>query len=197
MQKTLDRIREEALILFNAEGYEATSLRQISLNAGITPSAIYFHFRSKEELFLNIMECCMDRYLNYMERCIKEIKGQSLDEKLFKIFKSETNFMLENRETSTFLIRNFYFPPMKLQDKIHLQSLEWYKSITNIISYTFEKYFEENGLNENLRYEIVCSFDTFIRAYIFHIMNYNIDLTDENLNNAWSIYWNGLKNTLE
>jgi AcrR family transcriptional regulator len=48
---TRARIQQVALTLFTEQGYEKTSLREIAEHLGVTKAALYYHFKSKEELF--------------------------------------------------------------------------------------------------------------------------------------------------
>src|ERR1700744_2476893 len=47
---TRERILDVALELFNDQGYDATSLREIAERLGITKAALYYHFRSKDDI---------------------------------------------------------------------------------------------------------------------------------------------------
>ncbi|GED86787.1 TetR family transcriptional regulator [Streptomyces sp. 6-11-2] len=47
---TKAEIRKVALDLFAAQGYEATSLREIAERLGITKAALYYHFNGKEDI---------------------------------------------------------------------------------------------------------------------------------------------------
>ncbi|MEV5004154.1 TetR/AcrR family transcriptional regulator [Streptomyces sp. NPDC093064] len=47
---TKAEIRKVALELFAAQGYEATSLREIAERLGITKAALYYHFNGKEDI---------------------------------------------------------------------------------------------------------------------------------------------------
>jgi AcrR family transcriptional regulator len=49
-QDTRTRIQEVALELFTEQGYEKTSLREIAERLGVTKAALYYHFKSKEEI---------------------------------------------------------------------------------------------------------------------------------------------------
>jgi AcrR family transcriptional regulator len=53
---TRSRILEVALELFAAHGYEKTSLRRISDSLGVTKAALYYHFRTKEDILAGIVE---------------------------------------------------------------------------------------------------------------------------------------------
>ena len=47
---TRDRILDIALELFTVQGYEKTSLREIAEKLGFSKAAIYYHFKSKEDI---------------------------------------------------------------------------------------------------------------------------------------------------
>jgi AcrR family transcriptional regulator len=49
-QGTRGRIQAVAVELFAEQGYDKTSLREIAERLGVTKAALYYHFRSKEEI---------------------------------------------------------------------------------------------------------------------------------------------------
>ncbi|MBF0528025.1 MAG: TetR/AcrR family transcriptional regulator [Deltaproteobacteria bacterium] len=51
-----------AAALFAKKGYAATSVREIVAAAGITKPALYYHYGSKEGLYLAIMEAALDYF---------------------------------------------------------------------------------------------------------------------------------------
>ena len=53
---TRTRIQEIALELFAEQGYEQTSLREIADRLGVTKAALYYHFKSKEEIVVATVE---------------------------------------------------------------------------------------------------------------------------------------------
>lgn len=57
---TKARIQQTALDLFVQQGYEKTSLREISDRLGITKAALYYHFTSKQELLQSITQPLLD-----------------------------------------------------------------------------------------------------------------------------------------
>lgn len=52
---TRSRIKEVALELFTEKGYEATSLREIAERLGVTKAALYYHFKSKDEIVISFV----------------------------------------------------------------------------------------------------------------------------------------------
>lgn len=52
---TRDRILDAALSLFAEKGYEATSMREIAEQLGITKAALYYHFDGKDAIVLALL----------------------------------------------------------------------------------------------------------------------------------------------
>jgi AcrR family transcriptional regulator len=52
---TREHIRRLALELFAERGYDATSLREIAERLGITKAAVYYHFKTKEEILTSLV----------------------------------------------------------------------------------------------------------------------------------------------
>jgi AcrR family transcriptional regulator len=53
---TRSRLRELALQLFAEQGYEKTSLREIAEQLGVTKAALYYYFKSKEDIVCSLVE---------------------------------------------------------------------------------------------------------------------------------------------
>lgn len=53
---TRQRIQDVALDLFAEQGYEKTSLREISEKLDVTKAALYYHFKTKEDILVSIFE---------------------------------------------------------------------------------------------------------------------------------------------
>jgi AcrR family transcriptional regulator len=55
-QDTRGRIQSVALELFAEQGYDKTSLREIAERLGVTKAALYYHFKSKEDIVTSLVE---------------------------------------------------------------------------------------------------------------------------------------------
>ncbi len=53
---TRSRLRQLALKLFAEQGYEKTSLREIAEQLGVTKAALYYYFKSKEDIVRSLVE---------------------------------------------------------------------------------------------------------------------------------------------
>ncbi|MGH7611132.1 MAG: TetR/AcrR family transcriptional regulator [Candidatus Dormibacteria bacterium] len=52
---TREVILEAAIDLFTEQGFDKTSLREVAARVGVTKAALYYHFRSKEEILEAVM----------------------------------------------------------------------------------------------------------------------------------------------
>ncbi|GAA4854447.1 helix-turn-helix domain-containing protein [Kitasatospora terrestris] len=67
---TRARILDVALELFSEHGYEKTSLREIADRLGVTKAALYYHFKTKDDIVRGIVESMaapMDEAIAYGE----------------------------------------------------------------------------------------------------------------------------------
>lgn len=55
-EDTRTRIQEVALRLFTEQGYEATSLREIAEELGVTKAALYYHFKTKDDIVASLVD---------------------------------------------------------------------------------------------------------------------------------------------
>src|SRR5438128_431577 len=54
--ETRAEIRRVALELFTAKGFDATTTRDIAAALGMNQSSLYYHFPSKDDIVLSLME---------------------------------------------------------------------------------------------------------------------------------------------
>ena len=73
---TRSRAQKVALELFAEHGYEKTSLREIAERLGVTKAALYYHFKSKED----IVHSFTDDYFNEIDDLIEWAKAQPTGE---------------------------------------------------------------------------------------------------------------------
>lgn len=53
---TRQRIQDVALELFAEQGYEKTSLREIAERLAVTKAALYYHFKTKEDILISLFQ---------------------------------------------------------------------------------------------------------------------------------------------
>lgn len=98
-----DRVREIAVALFNEQGYDATSVADVASRLGLSKSALYHHFSSKEEL----LEIALEEALGGLEAAIDE--ATALDappiDRLGEVIRAATDVLLAHLPSVTLLLR--------------------------------------------------------------------------------------------
>ena len=62
------RIMLEAARLFTRKGFAATSVREIVEAAGVTKPTLYYYFKSKDDLFLSILDFAVTSYIAALDQ---------------------------------------------------------------------------------------------------------------------------------
>lgn len=67
-----DRVLDEAEQLFRSRGYHAVTMRDIADQVGVRQASLYYHFPSKEQLFVAVTERMLDRHRLGLQRAIEQ-----------------------------------------------------------------------------------------------------------------------------
>ncbi|MGH3422653.1 MAG: TetR/AcrR family transcriptional regulator [Streptosporangiaceae bacterium] len=100
---TRSRVQKVALELFAEQGYEKTSLREIAERLGVTKAALYYHFKSKEDIVRSFTEdyfCRLDALIAWGRE--QPSGGRTAQELLDRYI----TIVMESGEVFRFLERN-------------------------------------------------------------------------------------------
>ncbi len=73
MNKTRKIIFEAAIKVFSSNGYESATMDEVASKAGVAKGTLYYHFKSKEELFYFVVQSGIDLINSEVKESIKEI----------------------------------------------------------------------------------------------------------------------------
>jgi len=97
------QIRKSALYLFEKKGFQRTTMEEIAARAEISKKTIYLYFRSKEDLFYDLVQ---ERFTNFKKDLIKICETEIEPEKAIRsIFERMFNWYIENPEIYHFVTR--------------------------------------------------------------------------------------------
>lgn len=94
MNKTKEAIYDASVDIFSRFGYTGASMDDISLKAGVAKGTLYYHFKSKEELFLFVMQTGLKHLVDDAKSVIQ--KPLAPDEKLRALCKSQLRAVSKN-----------------------------------------------------------------------------------------------------
>jgi AcrR family transcriptional regulator len=160
--KRKEKILEAALLCFNEKGYHKTSIDDIALNGKISKGGIYYHFKSKEELFLKLFNFRLNRYTEQLKAYIQE---ESNPVKRIRILIQKWGLILkENEDFFKFCME---FSSMGAREKeIRKEMTSFYRSSVEI----FRQIIEEGvatGEFENVDTERIARLIYFLSHGVF------------------------------
>lgn len=99
-----DKIISTAIELFGTYGYQKASMRDIARRIGITQAALYYHFKSKEEILFTILE----RSVNNLYFQLKSLFMEDLEpvEKLRHVIMQHMLTIRDYRDESKIIIED-------------------------------------------------------------------------------------------
>lgn len=116
-KNTANLIMDMAFRLFVEKGYEATNLREIGNEVGINASTIYFYYKSKRELFLDVFNHALEIHINELEKRADTISRCKEVDELKELFISEIEMVYLDSASYLFLLRYRIFPVSDLANE--------------------------------------------------------------------------------
>jgi len=137
MTNTKAKILKVSTTLFSELGYKGTSVRKIASGVGIRESALYNHFKNKEEIFLEVAKGIFTSPFSTENEDIKEsaMKGKSFLQKFTMQYKLLT--FDKNNENMFRLLMIELFVNKELRTLMRFDNTS-----TNALSTQFEKHVE-------------------------------------------------------
>ena len=82
--------------VFSTNGYDGATMDEVANNAGVAKGTLYYHFKSKEEIFKFIIIQGMDVMTEQLELAVKQIDNPI--DKLKTLCKVQLNLVYEKRD---------------------------------------------------------------------------------------------------
>lgn len=129
-----DRLIDAAGILMSQHGYLGTSISMVCKELKIPPTSIYWHFRSKEDLLVAVMEKGAERFLRRIEKLERQFKAEKKSNTK-DVIKAAAKLLEDDHVFIRFWIhivlekRNFSKESMKIITDLRKKSLTWWEGL--------------------------------------------------------------------
>jgi len=100
---TKGQILDIAEDLFVKYNYSAVSMSEIAKRAKITKAALYYHFKSKQDLYFHILEEAFKDFIKELSEVINS--KQSLDRRFHLLIVTYLNFCFKKRDLSRLMMQ--------------------------------------------------------------------------------------------
>lgn len=147
MNDKKDRIYLAAIEVFAHHGFENTTVDEIAQKAKIAKGTIYYHFKSKDEIFLGIIEQGIKKFSDLLAKTVKKTHNPA--EQLSLIVTSSYDFFEQYQEFMRVLLAEFWrFKSHWKQDTNKLQE-PYVSIIADVIKRGKEQQIFKHTLNED------------------------------------------------
>lgn len=93
-----ERILDAAITRFRQYGYAGTSLSTIAKDVGVSTPALYWHFRSKDEIYYTALKELLRRFIDYVNGAIK---AEDPVDRLAEIVTAHVTWQLEQADAAS------------------------------------------------------------------------------------------------
>jgi AcrR family transcriptional regulator len=162
-------IMESALELFAKQGFEATSVQQITEHAGISKGAFYLSFKSKDELIIGLIDHFMLEFISDIDHVVKNHQN---DKKLLNEFYKTAfhSFQKHSDFAKVFLKEQSQTFNEELISKMH----HYDKLIDKIILGMLGRLYVEEVMDT--KYDLIYCIKGFMHTYSHLFLFFNVPL---------------------
>ncbi|MFB7156707.1 MULTISPECIES: TetR/AcrR family transcriptional regulator [unclassified Lysinibacillus] len=151
-------IMEKALELFSEQGFEATSVQQITERCGISKGAFYLSFKTKDELIISMVEHYLQQFVTDVDQVVrssfsKDIIWVEFYKSIFQAFKKHA------ASARVFFNEKVLLTKKELFQKVIAYDADMSKSII----YMLEQLYQDE-LHET-KYDVMYCIKGFMKSY--------------------------------
>jgi AcrR family transcriptional regulator len=151
-------IMEKALELFSEQGFEATSVQQITERCGISKGAFYLSFKTKDELLISMVEYYLQQFVTDVDQVVRS--SLSKDIILVEFYKSIFQaFKNHAASARVFFNEKVLLTKKELFQKIIAYDVEMSKSII----YMLEQLYQDEL--HDTKYDVMYCIKGFMKSY--------------------------------
>ncbi|MFJ7724815.1 TetR/AcrR family transcriptional regulator [Neobacillus sp. NPDC097160] len=161
-------IMEKALELFAKQGFEATSVQQITEHCGISKGAFYLTFKSKDELIIALIDYFMMQITSDIDYIVRNTENEQL---LYKFYYSIYHAFHKHSDFAKVLMKE----QSQTFNKDLILKMQYYdKLVENVILAMIERLYGEEV--KETKYDLMYCIKGFMNMYSQLFVFYNVPL---------------------
>jgi AcrR family transcriptional regulator len=161
-------IMEKALELFAQQGFEATTIQQITDYCGISKGAFYLSFKSKDELIVALVDHFMNQFTSDIDHIVNTTSDKDL---LFEFYYSIFHSFQKHSDFAKVLIKEqTSFNQEFLMKKMHYYDRLIEKMILSMIERLYGEAIDQT------KYDLIYCIKGFMTTYSHLFLFYNVPI---------------------
>jgi len=125
-----EELVNQFLALLDTQNVESISLRKLAARIGVAPTAVYNHFKNKEELSVAVKIRCLDHFADYLNASTEG--GTTPRERLLMLGQSYFRYSQEHATLFNFLMTNC-IPDEHITDEVVAAGMRAEASVRNAV----------------------------------------------------------------
>lgn len=162
-------IMESALELFAQQGFDATSVQQITEHAGISKGAFYLSFKSKDELINGLIDHFMLSLISDIDQVVKNHETDA--NLLYEFYQAAFHSFQKHSDFAKIFIKE---QSKTLNEELISKIHQYDKLIDNIILGMLDRIYGEEI--SQTRYDLIYCVKGFIHTYSHLILFFDVPL---------------------
>lgn len=185
---TSEKIKLAALMMFTESGYEGASMSEIAKAVGIKAPSIYAHYKSKEQLFLQLIyQVIAEERKQFME-LLQSMEQESIKQQVRRLFGFFTD--LGHMTTGqAFLKRTILVPPRHLRDQLRQDFLRYEHELTEGIVAVLRKGALAGMFNALDEERLIAAFYVCVDGMLVENQLYEEELFEKRKQMVWESLW--------
>jgi AcrR family transcriptional regulator len=162
-------IMEKSLELFAKQGFESTSVQQITEHCGISKGAFYLSFKSKDELITALIDHFMIQFTSDIDYVVKNTLNN--EKLLYEFYYATFHYFHKHSDFVKILVKE---QTQSFNEELLLKFHYYDKLIENIILVMIERLFGSEV--KNIKYDLIYCIKGFMSIYSNLFVFYNVPL---------------------
>jgi len=191
-----DEIKQVALSTFSKKGFNAATMQEIAEKVGLNKATLYFYFKSKQDLYLTILEEQLRVYHSALEHALQSISALPFETLLYKIVtvfveSSTHERLLLWRKTQLFSLsedeENEDFR-LRCKEILQFNSRQLIDLVTTLLRA------QNPGIQKDAMDRFITSYHLFILSVLEWMLlsgYYSKESIQEILPQVWNNFWSG------
>ncbi|MCM3693457.1 TetR/AcrR family transcriptional regulator [Neobacillus niacini] len=168
MKKQL--IMEKAIELFAKQGFEATSVQQITEHCGISKGAFYLSFKSKDELIIEIIDHFMIQFTSEIDYLVRSEREE--ENLLYKFYYAIFNSFQKHSDFGKILIKE----QSRSFNQDFIVKMRYYDRLMDKTILSMVEHLYGDDKVKEIKYDLVFCIKGFMSMYSQLFLFYNVPL---------------------
>lgn len=190
---TIDKIKDVSIRQFSRMGYEATALSLIAEEVGIKKQSIYSYYKSKDDLFLKLLEEVFEHEILRVSSFVNTNQTLYFKDFLYELLCTYVK-EYQKKDEMRFWLRFSFFPPLAFFETINKQIYAYFDLVAKNIEPLFISAQKQGILDNSLSIEdMITAYLNVMDGILVELVYGGMEKVQHRFHASFEIYWRGIQ----